>query len=360
MRDIKIVLDTSSVFPKSYSNFINIEVLNLIKKSPSYQQLRLAWYLPEIVLLERRYQIREDAKKNRTQWIDFEKFLGHAAILSDNELNSKVQENLDQNVRDLNLLVIRLDANQVNWIALINDATNRSKPFSDGEHEDGWRDKLISETLIQFSRELQSNANDALLVFVTKDKLFRDYMKSRQAELQNMRFYETMSEVEELLNIQNEQLDEGVIKLLRTKVDQYFLQRLADKVIREIREKYKGELAEHPKGYDRENIEFQAEKAEFQSSEDTRYHWVSRILVNAIGTGYVLDEPQHSTYRGMRSGARISIHPDYDYPPEPTPIYIKGQSVFKVIWSINLEPDESLTDASVDSISFEETIWGKP
>lgn len=383
--ELKILLDTSVIHPRSNSAFVNKALSELVRGRGKHQQSKKTWFLPEIVIRERRYQMIETAKRQLAAWQDLQKLLGNSFDVSVDTVTAKVDEVIKASIKDLGIEVLPLDTLRVDWPDLIIAATDRLEPFSSGKSEKGFRDKLISEVFFQLANASPGQPDECLIVFVAADEDLSDYMKSREAELPNARILRSLPELEGLINLLTEHLDEALVARLGVKALGFFAGFFQDNVLNEIVTKYADELRGRPLGFEgRENQQVLLEDPEFLKHEGQRFFWVSRILVKAVGlvrdysgpqsairprvTGYNLPSgvtgfrspsgTQGMTGFNLPSFVSGVSMPFAAVPSTPPMIAIPGQSQFKVTWSAIVEAGEQLRDAKVEDINAEGTTWG--
>jgi len=72
-----VVFDTSVLFTQVAYNLVRSEVRQLIEMNSQHSDLSIKWYLPSIVIDERRYQMQNKAFELLPSIEKLEKLLGH-------------------------------------------------------------------------------------------------------------------------------------------------------------------------------------------------------------------------------------------------------------------------------------------
>lgn len=96
--EVRIVLDTNLLCTGSASDLLRQEAASLIEDSRRHSDLQFAWYIPEIVKLERVYQMREAARELLPPLAKLEKLLGHNLGIGEAVLDDRVNSAIDKQV----------------------------------------------------------------------------------------------------------------------------------------------------------------------------------------------------------------------------------------------------------------------
>ena len=72
-----VVFDTNVLYSQVASDLVRNDVQRLISENSTHPDLKIDWYLPEVVVGERKYQMLAKAKELLQRWLDFlEQFAG--------------------------------------------------------------------------------------------------------------------------------------------------------------------------------------------------------------------------------------------------------------------------------------------
>lgn len=378
--EVKVVFDTSIIANGTAHIFLSRGVVALIQNWSENKRLNVTWYLPEVVVRERRFQMKDAAGRKIGAWQEVQRLLGNdLSDSSEATIASKVEEAIDRSMMELNLQRLLIDTKRVDWDDVILAATDRLEPFSATKEGKGFRDKLISETFFQLVRDSIADPKECLVFFAVTDDPFFEYMQGREPKYPNTRIVKTTEELEGQFNRLVEKLDEAQVARLQKIAKEFFFKTFWRDAITEIRAKYEMELQSRPGGFERrENGDIYLGHPEFLKREDERYYWASKITVSA--RGYVRDvgisqPPSGSRVSGTSyplasstggssqaldpfvAAAGLSMESFSTTPPVPRMILIQGRSIFKVIWSARVETGDRFADSKIEEITSEGTSW---
>lgn len=407
-REIKVVFDTNVIFNSTVHHLLNNETSTFIKENASHTDVVLSWYLPEIVVHERQYQMQRKALDLLPTIQTLEKLLDHILAINEEVLKNKVKENISKQIRENGLKIQKLDTNKVDWNRLINDAAYRSPPFEPGEKEKGFRDSLIAETFLQLVSSSPTQYRECIIVLLTKDQLLSEAVKSRMSGRLNVRILTNIEDLKGLINILITKVSEEFVAKIRAKATTYFFDKsnkkslyYKEQIQSKIRKKFTKELNELPPGTDkRQNGTWFIAHSGFIKKIDQRFYWATRINVeiNAIKSesveSYAIQYPYLSPQYHL-----LGWQPSIDIPTLQNLIQqelnsqqttklpnvshgsksidaissvstssiskpllgvqkvIKGKSVFEVKWSVFISTTQKFSKAKIESINFIENIW---
>jgi len=298
--ELKIVLDSNAIYNQSAHYILTKEIYELIKASTKYLDLKVTWYLPEIVRHERQYQMLNRAYDLLPSIKNLEILLGHNLNITEQILQKRVQDTIDRQVEDLSIKIISVDSTKVNWYGIMHDAAYRRPPFSSGEKEKGFRDALIAETFIQLVLTSPKTPSSCRIALVTGDHLLADAVKSRTSDSSNVRIIPTVEELKSLINILTSEVTEAFVQSIKEQAKEYFFQPgeesallYKEEVLVKINEKFRQELTSLPPGADeRQKVPPTLIGApSFVKKEGQRVFWASRITEQAKAYKYVSSDP---------------------------------------------------------------------
>ena len=371
--ELKVVFDTSVLFSQVAYDLLRSEVRQLIENNSQHVDLKIRWYLPSIVVDERRYQMQTKALELLPSIEKLERLLGHNLNITEEILKHRVDEAIDRQLTELGLSTVDIDTTEIKWKNLIQRAVYRQPPFEPGEKEKGFRDSLIAETFLQLVKQSPATPSICRLAVVTADGLLAAFVKESTKEARNVRVLSNTSELESLINTLVSQVTEEFVADLSEKARKYFFEKENDaslyykEHIRDkIMESYGQELGDIPKeGLLRENGTWLISVPVFVKKERQRVFWITPIDVEAKLSKYEYPEPptlpslglkQPSTGVEQRYGLRgFGLLTD-----SPKKVEVaSGQSSFEIHWSVNITQSKKLTSPSIDKIQFISTKWGE-
>jgi hypothetical protein len=111
--ELKVLFDTSALYNKSASDLLNHQVSTVIREHSNHADLRVTWFLPEIVIHERQYQMENECLALLPSIKKLERLLGHNLNITEDILKTRIRETIDRQVAELNISVLPFDASQV-------------------------------------------------------------------------------------------------------------------------------------------------------------------------------------------------------------------------------------------------------
>lgn len=371
--ELKVVFDTSVLFSQVAYDLVRSEVRQLIEDNSQHFDLSIRWYLPGVVVDERRYQMQRKAFELLPSIAKLERLLGHNLNITEDILRHRVDEAIDGQLTELGVSTLDIHTTEINWKALIQRAVYRHPPFEPGEKEKGFRDSLIAETFLQLVKQSSATPSVCRVAVVTSDDLLATYVKDNTKEARNVRVLSNISELESLINTLVSQVTEEFVAELREKASKYFFEKENDAslyykehIADKIRESYGRELtAIEKEGLLRENGTWWIAKPVFVRKERQRVLWITPINVDAKLSKYEYAEPTTGASFGLtppsadveqRYGLRLGGL--LGHPPKKVEV-ASGQSSFEIHWSVNITQTKKLTSPSIDKIQFVSTKWGE-
>lgn len=183
-------LDTSALFTRSESNLLSVASGDLIREYKKPSEPRIRWFIPQMVIDERRFQMRQEALELLPQVEKLGRLLGHP-LCTEASINHSIDDIIDRQVIEFGLEVIQINTSSVDWEHLLRDSVSRMPPFSlDRKQEKGFRDSIILETVLQQI----SLASDKVcrIAFVIDDNLLRSAAEKRVQDIQKVRILDSL------------------------------------------------------------------------------------------------------------------------------------------------------------------------
>lgn len=153
--ELRVIFDTNSLYTSSASSLFNAKILSLIDEYSNVADLKIAWYLPDVVVTEREYQMLARGKQLLPTIQKLEKLLGHNLNITEEIIHGRIKSTIKQQMDARSINTIELDTSKVDWEAVIHNALYRVPPFENGEKEKGFRDALAGKPLCSLLNHLQ-------------------------------------------------------------------------------------------------------------------------------------------------------------------------------------------------------------
>lgn len=397
--ELKVVFDSNVLYTGTASDLFNQSVGQLITESSRHQDIALSWYLPEIVVLERTYQMMRRGLELLPSIQKLEQLLGHNLNITGEIIERRVNETVQKQLTQYGITVAKLAVNKVNWDRLIQNSAFRKAPFDPGEKEKGFRDAVLAQTFLQIVEDSPTTPRICRIALVTADNLLSSSVSEQTATATNIRIVKSVDELKSLVNTLVSTVSEEVVAKIKEKATSYFFVPNQEdtffytaKVRQAIEEKFEKELNEIPEGADRrENgawiistpgflkkerqrvtwispveVEIKAFKFEWQSAGYSGWVEPSRIRSFTIPsqfpiTGRVLDPAiRNAAVAGISTISTIG----YSAPAErilhsvgPEKVIAEGRTYFEVTWSHILSTNQKFRLPRIDDIRFVKTAW---
>lgn len=210
--ELKIIFDTNSLYTGSASDLFNTKILNLIKDYSDIPDLKISWYLPNIVVTEREYQMLQEGEKLLPSIQKLERHLGHNLNINENIIHERIKLTISQQINEHSVNIISLDINNVDWNNVISNALYRVPPFEKGKKEKGFRDSLIAESFMQLIEVSPKTPQICRLVLITNDGLLIEALTKKTKILSNVYIYNDIEELKSLINTLASAVEEELIK----------------------------------------------------------------------------------------------------------------------------------------------------
>ena len=397
--EIWVLLDTSALYIGSECRLVNDDVANRVRSQDVVLDPREHWFIPRVVLEERRYQMLHAAKNLLPNTIKLGKLLGHD-LCTDQQVKHAIDDQIDNQLKELGLKIVELDYPRVNLELLAMQAVRREPPFSaDPSVEKGFRDALILETFMQ---KLDSATNEVkLVIFVVPDNLLRSVLLEEAKDYGKSRVLSSFDELDGLVNTYRSDVTEEYVQSLLEQARVMFFNSdnnsglfYKDDVKAMIESQFALELSRHPEdAVDRKDAVWRISSPKFVSKERDRVSWMSRIEVSFTVTAglwsssaVLFGQGQRVTWRPLsltsqpsvisseswrlplvNAGSSVSDQTDPSITDKygtsldigkPYPeISYSGRSSFAVTWSAEVDENSDLDIGKVEKIESLGTEW---
>jgi hypothetical protein len=378
---LAVVFDTNVLFTQVASDLVRNDVQRIVLENSNHPDLAISWYLPEIVIGERRYQMLGKAKELLPNMQKMEKLLGHNFGVGENTLEIHVDRAIDTSIEKCKFQIAALNTTDVDWTNLILRSVNRKPPFEVNEREKGFRDAIIAHSFLQLCKSSPSTPSVCRLALVSEDQRLREYVSELTTDAKNIRVLKGLDELESLINTLVSTIPEEFAAELAQKAGKIFFEKENNKsfyykenIGEKIREQYSKELNDSIiPGHLRSGGTWWISGPIFIKKERQRVHWVSMVEPEFEVYHYELAERGENALLGlagmMGSQSSNTLTNALIAPPVATPgglgrgflgealpskkiVDLKGKEKFEVHWSTSLSQAQNLTSPKLEKIQY--------
>jgi hypothetical protein len=404
--ELRVVFDSNVIYAQSERFLLRHEVAEFIRANSSHADLKVVWYLPEVVRHERQFQMLRRALELLPSIQKLERLLGHNLNITEQIVTKRVAEAVDEQIRELGLMLLQFDATTIDWAAMMQNAAYRKPPFSATEKEKGFRDALIAEAFMQVVESSPMTAKICRVVLVTGDDLLTKAVQERASTRTNVRILPSIEELKSLIDTLVSEVSEDFIQQVKERAEKYFhdpnsTESLYAKegVWEKVREQFGDALSALPTGADgRDLVKARLGAPRFSRKERQRVFWISRLSVemNAyryeqvesgleswrtiehylpatfqktfpnlsrfmnetdVAAGYQLPLSKYSQQLGTSMSSEIPIT---TLPARRAKSYLMSGTIeFDITWSVSISTARhSLSAGRIETIDHVGTTWG--
>lgn len=371
--ELKVVFDTSAIYSGTTSDLFKNEIRELFEKYSSTQDLKITWYLPEVVVHERTHQMRKKGLELIPSINKLERILGHNLGITPEIIELKINDTIAKHLEKNKINVLKIDPLKVNWEKLILNSCYRIAPFEDNEKEKGFRDSLVLESILQLISSSPTASSICRVIFITGDKLLQEAFINATSENANVKVFFSLEELDSLINILSSEITEKLINSIIEQAQNLFFKKenqdsfyYKENIGQKIRDKYSTELSSlPPNAQKRENGTWWIPKPGFVKKINQKIFWKTTITVDAKGYSVKKDLitsilEKYSTLPENPTGViRTKFNTGMEQSASQTidELIANGKTKFEVIWSITLTTTKKLINPKLEEINFIETTW---
>jgi hypothetical protein len=403
---VHVVLDTNCLFTEAADKLICAEISSFIQKSLPDLGTQIHWYIPEIVKGERKFQMLERATKLLPTLGKLELLLGHALGITEDVLQSRVDEAIKRQIDSHSLKEIVADYSQIDWTRIVNAAVMRLPPFEPGEKEKGFRDAIVLEGFFQLAESLPKSPTSARIVLLSGDKLLADAAQGRIGDRTNITIAPDLDTLKSLLNAIASQLTQETVEKIVPRANELFFKPQDKETLYyqwEIRKKIDEEFRDQMRESPDSKFSVKVEKTlvgptTFLSKEKQRLILSSKIVFQVAASERIAepvlvqaDDPrmfptvtpsigagQFGVPMGTASPLVVRSNQPMGGPAFGRPavglglglygaaaqdytwreiVRRRGNKSFDVIWGVTLMRNGSLSNSKFDKIEFRSSTW---
>lgn len=285
--ELKVVFDTNAIYNGSNNQLFRREVSELIEQNKKHQDLIISWYLPEVVLHERQYQMLQKSLELLPSIQKLERLLGHNLNITETIIEDRVKTTVKKQVEDTGVNILPLTPNRVDLNQLMLASAYRKPPFSTGEKEKGFRDALVGETFIQLVEDSPTTPSTCRIALISGDNLLVDAIGHRIGSTANLRILSDIEGLKGLINTLVAEVSEDFIKRIQAAANSYFFEPkkentlfYKEKISPRLRELYGKEIKLLPPGAEESEVRnLYVGAPNFVRKERQRVFWANRISI---------------------------------------------------------------------------------
>lgn len=392
--ELKVAFDTNILYSGTANNLLNAKVSDLIKSYSHVSDLTVTWYLPQVVVQEREYQMLEKGKDLLSPVQKLERLLGHNLNITKEIVHDRIRKTIEDQIKENHIKIIDLNLDSIDWNKIVNKSTYRLPPFDKGEREKGFRDALISESFMQLIEAAPKTPQICRIVLVTNDDLLETDLVHKTTNLTNVKIYKDIEDVKSLINTLASQVQEGLIDKIKDKASRYFFEKgnndclyYKEKIYDKIEDRYQDKLNElHPEADSRTNGTIYISPPRFFSKKGQRITWKTRINIaskaykkivsgssTALGLGLTGPYAIPTTFglaQHHESPHALGLTQPFAIPEPSTAFHgltsslidkdkliADGRTTFEITWSILVTTNYKFRNPKIDSVDFIEINW---
>jgi hypothetical protein len=395
IRELKVVFDTNAFHTQVPSDLVNAATKALIEANSKHSDLTVTWHMPEVVVLERQYQMLQKADQLLRGFQKMDALLDFKISLTSEQLPPKIQGVIAAQMLDMKILQLKLDHGRVSWSDMIRNAALRIAPFQPGDTEKGFRDAVILETFMQLVESAPKSAKTCRLALITNDGPLTNAALARLEGHVNAEVLPGLEDLRNLINTLISSVDEAYVKEMREKARVLFFAKgdedtlyFKENIGQRIEADFSAQLKELPPGAElSERGTTYVTAPRFIRKVGQRMHWLTSIeaTLTAFKTQVSAPTPTETailgTSEGLSGNTPYYVTPGIignsyrpqDYAATLTPQHYislglgsptrekiqvkKGHADFNVDWSATVTKNRKLSHPQIDNISFVATTW---
>jgi hypothetical protein len=342
-----------------------VEFLSTPHEDPHFQ---ISWHLPQLVLLEREYQMNSRAVELLPGLAKLERVLGHQLNITAAVVQDRIASTIQHQLETHKVNLVALEPASVDWAAIIDAAVRRKPPFQVGEKEKGFRDAVIIETFLQEVARSPKSASVCLLAMVTGDELAREALKLRTVGMGNVRILADLDDLKGLINTLGSEVSEEYIEELRKKAAPLFWTNNDDKstlyftgeIPQKAKKQFEKEFVTLPAGMTRlvDKTIYITEIPTFVQKVGATIHWKTKLrfqqelfrptaAVKLASTAPSGELPSTPTAKGLLAGLLSFTSQDE--------LAATRDLTFYVSWSTRVNTKKQLNALRLDGITHDAT-----
>lgn len=375
-----VIFDTNVLYTQVASDLIRNDAQRIIEGNSSHVDLEIEWYLPEVVIGERKYQMLGKANELLPNMQKLERLLGHKFGVGEDTLELHVDKAINNSIEKHKLRKIGINVSQIDWNNLIERSVKRLPPFESTEKEKGFRDSIIAHSFLQLHKAAPSTPNICRLALVSEDQRLREYVTELTKDSNNVRILNGLDELESLINTLVSTVSEEFADELTKKASKAFFEKGNEKTFyykenigEKIREKYPNELNNTIlTGHLRTNGTWWILEPIFIKKDRQQIYWVTPVAPEFEIYHYEKERSNQNSLAGLAdlfAAQSKGLSTTAETPPpqaaqgglggllgnalsQKKVVDLKGRDKFEVHWSTTLSQAQNLTAPKLLKIEY--------
>lgn len=372
-----VVFDTNVLYTQVASDLIRNDTQRMIEGNSNHVDLEIEWYLPEVVIGERKYQMLGKANELLPNMQKLERLLGHKFGVGEDTLELHVDKAISNSIEKHKIRRIDINVNEIDWNDLIERSVKRQAPFESTEKEKGFRDSIIAHSFLQLHKASPSTPNICRLALVSEDQRLREYVTELTTDSNNVRILKGLDELESLINTLVSTVPEDFADELTKKASKAFFEKGNEKtfyykesICEKIKEQYPNELKNTIlSGHIRTNGTWWISEPIFIKKDRQKIYWVTPVEPEFEIYHYEKDGSDQNALAGLAdlfAAQSKGQSTAAKTPPSQVGIGgllgnalsqkkvvdIKGRDKFEVHWSTTLSQAQNLTSPKLVKIAY--------
>lgn len=219
-----VMFDTNVLITKIVSELVRDDVKRILNENSNHPDLAIEWYLPEVVVGERKYQMMGNAKDLLPGMQKLERLLGQKFGIGDETLELHVDNAIKKTLKECNFQVASISPSDIDWNDIITRSTKRDAPFEPGKKEKGFRDSIIAHSFLQLHSKSPVTPSICRLALITNDVRLKEYVDELSKGSNNIRMLSNLEELENLINTLVSTVTEDFVAALAKKAAKLFFE----------------------------------------------------------------------------------------------------------------------------------------
>lgn len=357
---VTVVFDSNVLFMEHVDKLICKEAYDYCAGESKTLGLEIDWRLPEIVISERRNQMKAKAATLSESVHKLERLVGHNWGLTPETLEMHIAASIDRQMSELGMKSLSLDYAQVDWAALVDAAARRLPPFSK-EKEKGFKDAVILEAFTQCAESAPRSPSVARIFLISDDGLLKQAAQDRVKAFKNVSVLTSIDDLRTEINAVAAHLPKEYIDRYVKKVDDLFFVEGAKTglmydwdILSKLKERFEDVLTSVPEGGYKARtkvnsisvptfIKKDGQKLIFQSKINRKM--VASPIPTVVGNG----DAAVGAKLGLLSPVPVSA---------PEKSEMEGGHVFQVVWSLTLSKTGRLISPQFIDLVYTSSSWG--
>lgn len=370
---LNVIVDTNIIFKKDSFDFLNNELKNFLKDYSKNEDVKIVFYIPEVVKHERLFQIEKSVNEEYSIFLSkLKKIKPYLNLPTDNFLIESPAEiaqiSFNSEIHNNNINIFSLNYDSIDWHKIMLDSCYKKLPFENYQGgEKGFRDALIIESMFQLASKY-SQEHSYLTLCLSSDKVLIQSLSLRLNQFLNIKIFNSISECRSFINILLSTQDEKLLNTLLTQAEFIFYNStnfnsifFKQNIQQKIKDNYNDILFSVPESdLIREDYIWNINKPVYENFDKDRIYFTNNIIVtsNMYKLGHIL-VIGNNIGDDLRSLRDINLN-DYKIKSENREETIvqskkclgKYESLFKVKWSAKVRDNSLFENEIIEDISM--------